>query len=125
LIFHRLSPFWVIDFLLLVVTPACRGRIADLGSRILLFFRVGLHFACSNQAPQTTVDVGAPYVGTDIETLIFGNQAQVSEADFGLVALLGKLKNNFCALPLALVFRKIKIVVDNKPNDFLVGDYFR
>src|SRR5712692_349642 len=49
------------------------------GSTVVL---VGLPLSCRNQAPQTTVDVGAPCVGTDIETLILGNQTQVSEADF-------------------------------------------
>jgi len=42
----------------------------------------------------------------------------VSEADFGFVALLSDFKGDFCAIPLALVFNKIKLAVYDKPNNF-------
>ena len=48
-------------------------------------------------------------------------QAHMSEADLGLVTLPGNFKSDFCAVPLALVFDKAKVAVQNKPNDFLPG----
>src|ERR1035438_10246269 len=85
---------------------------------------VGTSLARRDQAPQTAVDVGTPRVGADIETFIFGNQTQMREADFRLLARLGKLENNLRALPLGFVFRKAEIVVQNKPDHFLAGNDF-
>src|SRR3981081_1250577 len=54
-----------------------------------------------------------------------GNQAHVGEADLGFVTLFGDFKSDFCAVPLALVFDKTKVAVQNKPNDFFAGNEFR
>ncbi len=43
----------------------------------------------------------------------------MGEVDLCFVPLLSDFKSNFRALPLAFVFNKIKVAVQNKPNDFL------
>src|SRR5258708_8650929 len=88
------------------------------------FFRVWLPFTCSNQAPQTPVYVRAPRVRADIETLVFGNQTKVSEADLRFIALSRDLKTDFRAFPLAFVFREIEIVVQNTPDGFPARNQF-
>ena len=88
------------------------------------FFRVWLPYTCSNQAPQTPVYVRAPRVRADIETFVFGNQTEVSEADLRFIALSRDLKTDCRVLPLAFVFRKIEIVVQNTPDGFPAGNEF-
>ena len=48
----------------------------------------------------------------------------MGEADFGLVALLRDFKRNLCALPLGLVFNKVRPAVQNKPNYLLARNEF-
>jgi len=46
------------------------------------------------------------------------------KANFCIVALLGDVKYNVGALPLALVFYKAKVVVYNVPNNLLIWNKF-
>jgi len=94
----------------------------SLGRLQNLFFRVWLPLACSNQAPQTAVYIGAPGVRADVETFVFGNQTQVSEVDLRLIALSRDLEADLRSLPLALVSSEIEEVVQDMPDDFLAGD---
>ena len=48
----------------------------------------------------------------------------MSETDFRFITLFRDFKNNFRALPLALVFSEIEIVIQNQPNGSLVRNDF-
>ncbi len=47
------------------------------------------------------------------------------KADFGFVAYLGDLKDNVGAIPLGLVFDKVKLGIRYMPYDFLARYQFR
>src|SRR5437899_12838863 len=49
----------------------------------------------------------------------------MGETDLGLFDLFSNFKNDLCALPFALILRKIKVVIQNKPNHFFAGDKLR
>jgi hypothetical protein len=53
------------------------------------------------------------------------DQAHMGEADLGFVTFFGDFKSDLCAVPLALVFDKTKVAVQDKPNDFFAGNEFR
>ena len=46
------------------------------------------------------------------------------KAEFGLVVLLGDLKDNVSAFPLALDFDQVNVAVQDMPYDFLTWDEF-
>jgi len=48
----------------------------------------------------------------------------VREADLSFVAPSGDFKSNRCTRPLAFVFNKIELAVQNLPNDFSAGNEF-
>ncbi len=58
-----------------------------------------------------------------------GGETYVREAEFGLVALLFNFKNNIGVVPFGFVFDKVKVVMQNVPDNFLVrykfGDFDR
>src|SRR3990172_5712602 len=88
------------------------------------FYRVWLTFARGNEVAQTTGYVRAPCVRTNTVALIRRHEPNVRKVNFCFVTLLGNFKDNICALPLALVLNKVKVVVQNMPNDFLARHEF-
>src|SRR3990172_4318107 len=88
------------------------------------FYRVWLTFARGNEVAQTTGDVRAPCVRTNTVALICRHEPNVRKVNFCFVTLLGNFKNNVCAGPLSLVFDKVKVVLQNVPDDYLSGCEF-
>src|SRR5262249_27225703 len=79
------------------------------------FCRVGVPFACRNQAAQTIVDVKAPCTCTFAVAFDGRNQADMREAELGLIALLGDLKDNVGAVPLGFVFDEVNFGIQDMP----------
>ena len=48
----------------------------------------------------------------------------MGEVDLGFITLPGDFKSNFCPIPLASIFNKIKGGIQNKPNDFIARNEF-
>jgi hypothetical protein len=48
----------------------------------------------------------------------------MSESHFCFVAILGDVKDDFCPLPLGLIFCKFRTTLDNKPYDSFAGYEF-
>src|SRR5215216_4240824 len=86
----------------------------------LLFFLMGVCFACGNEAVQTLMDIKAPCARTFTIALDARNQANVREAKFSLVAFPGDLKDNVGAYPLGLVFDKADLTFRGMPHNFTV-----
>ena len=53
------------------------------------------------------------------------DQTDVRKAEFGFAVLLGDLKDDVRAVPLGLVFDKVKLASDDMPDDFLARNEFR
>src|SRR5512143_1326962 len=81
------------------------------------FLRVGVALAGRDQAAQAVVDVEAPGAGAVPVALEAGNQADVGEADLGLVALPGDLEDDVRAVPLGLVLDEVEARVRDVPDD--------
>jgi hypothetical protein len=88
-------------------------------NKLLGLFLVGQPLAVRNQAAQTVVDMKSPCAGTVTVAFDGRNQANARKAEFGLVALLGNLKDNVRAFPFALVFDRIDVAFQDAPNNFL------
>jgi hypothetical protein len=73
-----------------------------------LLVLVGPALALGNEVAQAAVDVGAPGVRADGVAFVCGAEADVREANFCFVALLGDSKDNVGVVPLALVFYEVK-----------------
>ena len=46
----------------------------------------------------------------------------MSEVDFRFITRFRNFKNDFCALPLAVVFSEVEEVVQNKSDELLAGN---
>src|SRR5512139_1966473 len=79
------------------------------------FLRVGVALASRDQAAQAVVDVEAPRAGAIPVALEAGKQAEVGEADLGLVALPGDLEDDVRAVPLGLVLDEVEARVQDVP----------
>src|SRR5690606_27642820 len=83
-----------------------------------------LPFASSNQILQTIFYESGPSIMAYIITLIFRNESFVCKDDLSLVALFSYFKKYFSTNPFTFILNKIKIVVFNKPNYFLIRNHF-
>src|SRR5688500_13943569 len=96
---------------------------AGLSERLLAigdgFAGVRLSPSARDQVLQAAVDVGAPAVRAGVIALELGHQTDVSEGEFGLVALPGDVEDDASVLPLRRVFREAEMAVDKGPRDLL------
>src|SRR5450432_1395874 len=90
------------------------------GSRRTGLVGVPARLAPRNKFPQAIVDIIAPPLRTGVETFEIWNEAEMGEAHFRFVAPLGDLEDNLRALPLAFVFRKAQVGVQDLPDHFSV-----
>ena len=88
----------------------------------LLVLSTGLLNVGRDQVAQTAVDVEPAGVRAVIETFERGNQTEMGEADFGLVAVPSDVEGNRRPRPLGLVVGKVEGGVHDLPDDFPIGN---